>query len=170
VSGESGPLDAVLAQLADLRDQVTLLEAAQQHDAERIAELTAALQDDADGGAAYRPVPAPRWWQLRGRERDEATARLRAWTETVFRPGYGHLAARLGPCWEQHDLCLYLLDWLSESWTVIFHPARRSQSALWTSADWHTRFLPAAAALLEAETGSCDHLVPGTAEPRAGAR
>ena len=76
----------------------------------------------------------------------------------MFRPGYGHLAAKLGDCWERHDLCLYVLDWLSETWTAIYKPAGRDTGALWTAADWHTRFLPSAVALLEAEAASCDHM------------
>ena len=40
-SGEN-PLEAVLQQLAELRDQVSLLEAARQRDAERIDKLSAA--------------------------------------------------------------------------------------------------------------------------------
>jgi hypothetical protein len=28
----------------------------------------------------------------------------------IRRPGYGHLAATLAPCWGAHDLCLYTLD------------------------------------------------------------
>ena len=44
--------------------------------------------------------------------RAEAVERIASWVDQVFRPGYGHLAARLGPCWREHTLCLYLLDWL----------------------------------------------------------
>ena len=107
------------------------------------------------GDEGYQPIPAPRWWQLQGRERAEAVARLRAWVETVFRPGYGHLAEQVGPCWEQHDLCLYQLAWLSEMHTAIFLAPER---LLASEADWHTRLLPAAVALMAEETGRCDHL------------
>ena len=105
--------------------------------------------------AGYQPIPAPRWWRLQGRERAEALARLRAWVETVFRPGYGHLAGQVGPCWEQHDLCLYQLAWLSEMHTAIFLAPERLLSS---EADWHSRLLPAAVALMAEETGRCDHL------------
>ena len=74
----------------------------------------------------YQPVPAPRWWKLDGRDREEALARLRAWVEQIYRPGYGHLAAALGPCWDQHPLCLYGLDWLMELWSVLYL-TRRTQ-------------------------------------------
>ena len=50
-----------------------------------------------------RRLPArarrPRWWKLAAADRQEPIARLRAWVEQVYRPGYGHLAATLGPCW-----------------------------------------------------------------------
>lgn len=166
--GGEDPVQVLLAQLADLRsqqselrDQFMLLEEARARDVERLNDLAGALlakkQAEED---AYEPVPAPRWWQATRDERAEAIGRLRAWVETVFRPGYGHLARKMRPCWDQHDLCLYVLDWLSESWTVIHYPDERDTGLLWTSMDWHTRFLPAAAALLEAETESCDHLTP----------
>jgi hypothetical protein len=157
--GPEPALDAVLAQLAELRDQVVLLEAVQHRDGERIAKLDAARQHrENKEQQAYEPAPAPRWWQASSSERGDAIARLRAWVDTVFRPGYGHLAAKVGHCWDRHDLCLYVLDWLSESWTVIYTPRERDTGMLWTAADWHTRFLPAAVTALEAETAGCDHL------------
>ena len=81
--------------------EFTRLEIAHADDKALIADLTVTLQrmtgqrrggkkDTDDEG--YKPIPAPRWWQLQGRERADAITRLRAWVETVFRPGYGHLA------------------------------------------------------------------------------
>jgi hypothetical protein len=158
--GTDAPLDDLLLQLADLREQVTRL----QEDQARITNLMSSPQppEDEEEGKGYKPVPAPRWWQLSGEARAAEVARLRDWVKTVFRPGYGHLATQVGPCWEQHDLCLYQLAWLSELHTVIFYAPRR---ALGSEADWHTRLLPAAVALMAEETGRCDHLRP--AEPAA---
>ena len=169
------PLEAVLLELADVREKITRLEIAHADDKALIADLTVTLQrvtgqrrggkKDADD-EGYKPIPAPRWWQLQGRERADAITRLRAWVETVFRPGYGHLAKQVGPCWEQHDLCLYQLAWLSEMHTVIFLAPDR---LLPNEADWHTRLMPAAVALMAAETGGCDHLSPALgADPWAG--
>ena len=65
----------------------------------RLDELTGQIPRpapaDEDGGEAraYEPGPAPQWWKLAGDARDEALARLRAWVEQVYRPGYGQLAA-----------------------------------------------------------------------------
>ena len=78
---------------------------------------------------SYQPVPAPRWWKLDGTEREDALARLRAWVEQIYRPGYGHLAAALGPCWDQHPLCLYGLDWLMELWSLLYLTPERTPSA-----------------------------------------
>ena len=137
----------MLLELADVREKITPLEIAHADDKALIADLTVTLQrmtgqrggkkDTDDEG--YKPIPAPRWWQLQGRERADAITRLRAWVETVFRPGYGHLAKQVGPCWEQHDLSLYQLAWLSEMHTVIFLAPER---LLANEADWHTRLLP----------------------------
>jgi len=165
--GLGGPLEAVLLELAGLREKITRLEIAHTDDQARITDLTVTLQrvtGQRRGGKkdaeeeGYKPIPAPRWWQLEGSERADAITRLRAWTETVFRPGYGHLARQVGPCWEQHDLCLYQLAWLSELHAVIFLAPERLLSA---EADWHTRLLPAAVALMAEETGRCDHLSAG---------
>jgi hypothetical protein len=45
--------------------------------------------------APYQPAPAARWWKLDGVERDQALARLRAWVEQVYRPGYPALAEQM---------------------------------------------------------------------------
>jgi hypothetical protein len=159
--GQQAALEAVFAELAGLQRKVTGLETARERDRGLIAglnaamrELTGKLGDAPTERQGYCPVPAPRWWQLDGEERAAEVARLRSWVETVFRPGYGHLAARVGPCWQRHDLCLYQLAWLSEIHTVIYQADERPLSA---EADWHVRLLPAAVALMAEETGSCDH-------------
>ena len=163
MSAEDAALAATLAQLSDLQDQVSVLAAARDRDAARLRAMMASrrrpharvdvmarktIRRQRRGNpapAGYQPIPAPRWWRLQGRERAEALARLRAWADTVFRPGYGHLAGQVGPCWEQHDLCLYQLAWLSEMHTAIFLSPGR---VLASEADWHTRFMPGALSLI----------------------
>jgi hypothetical protein len=119
----------------------------------------AARPGSGDGKTApgYQPPPAPRWWRLEGAARDEAAGRLRAWVEQVYRPGYGHLAADLGECWEQHPLCLYILDWLSELWSVLYLAPERTAGTLAGQAEWNTRLLPAAGGQLARETRRCSH-------------
>jgi len=106
---------------------------------------------------AYRPAAAPKLWKLDGPARDQAIGKLRAWVDQVYRPGYGHLAASLGDCWEQHPLCLYILDWLSELWSVLYLAPARTAGTLAGQAEWHTRLLAAAAEQLARETRGCTH-------------
>jgi hypothetical protein len=140
---------ALLETLDGLDQQVSSL-------ATQLTSMMAAGSRDEDG-EPYRPVPAPRWWKLVGAERDQALARLCAWVEQVYRPGYGHLAAALGPCWEHHALCLYGLDWLMELWSALYLPPGRRAPSLASQAEWQTRLLPALAEQMYIETTRCQH-------------
>jgi hypothetical protein len=141
----------------------------------QVGELAARLAGPAAGGdgdpPGYQPAVPPRLWKLDGAERDEAITRLRAWVDQVYRPGYGYLSASLGECWDQHPLCLYVLDWLSELWSVLYLQPRRTAGTLGGQAEWHTRLLTAAADQLAQETRRCGHASPRHLAPgRAGAR
>ena len=96
----------------------------------------------------------------------EPIARLRAWVEQVYRPGYGHLAATLGPCWPAHDLCLYGLDIASELWSVLYLQPARSPALLSAQAEYQARILPALADQLRIETNTCGH--PRNPAPAGG--
>jgi hypothetical protein len=176
----TGPdgITAVLLQLADLGQKLAALDERQAQDADRIREritvlgaivtdlkgtvaghdqaLAAVAAPAADDGR-YAPAAAPRWWKPTYPGRDEAVTRLRSWVDRVYRPGYGHLAAGLGECWEQHPLCLYILDWLSELWSVLYLAPARTQASLASQAEWHTRLLTAASEQLARETSRCRH-------------
>jgi hypothetical protein len=104
-----------------------------------------------------QPAPGPAWWKLAGPERHEAAAQLRAWVGQVYQPGYGHLAATLGSCWEAHDLCLYGLDILAQLWTVLYLQPTRSSGVLSAQAEYQARILPAIATQLMTETTGCGH-------------
>jgi hypothetical protein len=127
----------------------------------RLTEIAAARKSD-ENSQPYQPVPAPRWWKLDGTERQEALDRLHAWVEQVYRPGYGHLAAALGPCWDQHPLCLYGLDWLMELWSALYLISERTTGSLASQAEWQTRLLPALAEQLYLETTRCEHGRPAS--------
>lgn len=133
---------AALMQLADLAGRIQALE-----------NLLASQPDH----ASYTPIPAPRWWLLAGEKRAEAVARLAAWVDQVYRPSYGHLAALLPECWAEHNLCVFVLDWLCELHSVLYLRARRPASVLAGQAEWTIRQLPAAADLMAAEARGCDH-------------
>jgi hypothetical protein len=126
-----------------------------------MAQPTGSGEDDGQPG--YQPVSPPRWWKPGPRERDAATDRLRAWVEQIYRPGYGQIAATLPACWEQHTLCLYTLDWLSELWSFLYLGPDRTGVTLGAQAEWQTRLLPAAAGQMAFEATRCSH---STANPR----
>ena len=144
---------AILESLDGLDQQVAAL-------ATQLTGMTAARQQD--GGGALdsepgQPGRAARWWKLHGDEREEALGRLRAWVEQIYRPGYGHLSAALGHCWEQHPLCLYGLDWLMELWSALYLASSRGAPILASQAEWQTRLLPALAEQMQIETTRCQH-------------
>jgi hypothetical protein len=124
----------------------------------RVAEV---LPDDQGASRVYAPRPAPRWWNLTGQARQAEIGRLRGFVEQVYRPGFGHLAARLRPCWESHDLCLYCLDIAAELHAVLYLQSRRTVPLLNGQAEYATRVLPALADLMSTETRSgCQHHTP----------
>jgi len=143
-----------------LDDQAVILAGLQDLD-ERVIALAVRLDEIAPGAHEsdhpYYPSPSPRFWKLDGKAREEAIGRLRAWVEHVYQPGYGQLAASLGACWEQHTLCLYVLDWLSELWSVLYLQPLRTTGTLAGQAEWQTRLLTAAAEQMAAETARCEH-------------
>jgi hypothetical protein len=140
---------AVLAALQGLDEQVAVLAA-------QLTSILPAGDGDREAGV-YRPPPAPRWWKLVGKAREEALAKLAGWVEQVYRPGYGQLAATLGPCWGDHPLCLYALDIASELWSVLYLQAKRNPAMLSAQAEYQTRILPALAEQMMTETQRCGH-------------
>jgi hypothetical protein len=161
IAGLGGTLQdqaAILAGLEGLGGEVAALAA-------RLAKVLPG--SDGDPGT-YQPSPAPRWWKLTGESRQEALDALRAWTEQIYRPGYGQLAATLGPCWDQHPLCLYGLDVLSELWSVLYLQAERSPAVLSAQAEFQARIVPAIAEQLMIETTRCGHAA--ARRPASGTR
>jgi hypothetical protein len=156
---------AVSARLAKLTGQTAALGHVVEEHAAALAQVTAPSQTGPDGDG-YCTEPAPAWWKLAADGRQESIARLRAWVEQVFRPGYGHLAAGLGPCWPAHDLCLYGLDIASELWSVLYLQSARSPAMLSAQAEYQARILPALADQLRIETNTCGH--PRNPTPRVG--
>jgi len=147
---------AVSARLAELTGQTAALGRVVEEHAAALTRLTVPTQTGPDGDG-YQPEPAPAWWKLPADDRQEPIARLRAWVEQVYRPGYGHLAAGLGPCWPAHDLCLYALDIASELWSVLYLQPARSPGLVSAQAEYQARILPALADQLRTETNRCGH-------------
>jgi hypothetical protein len=142
---------ALLSSLDGLDQQVATFAA-------KLSDLVPAhAHEEADDGDSYQPAPTARWWKLTGGDRDQALARLRAWVDQIYRPGFGHLAAALGPCWDQHPLCLYGLDWLMELWSILYLAPDRTAGTVASQAEWQTRLLPALAEQMYLETTRCQH-------------
>jgi hypothetical protein len=181
----SDPIPSIVVQLAEAAEKLTGLErlvadlgADIRQQAQRTARLhaleealttltvkVAQIMPDEQGAArSYAPRAAPRWWNLSGNAREAEIGRLRGFVEQVYRPGYGHLAARLRPCWESHDLCLYCLDIAAELHAVLYLQSRRTVALLQGQAEYATRVLPALADLMSAETrtGCQHHAAAGT--------
>jgi hypothetical protein len=132
----------------------------------QVTDLAAHLTLHSPDPDGYHPEAAPPWWKLPAADRHEPITRLRAWVEQVYRPGYGHLAAALGPCWPSHDLCLYGLDILSQLWSALYLQPERTAGLLSAQAEYQARLLPALAEQLRAETSRCAH--PRTSAPMLG--
>ena len=134
----------------------------------QVADLATQLTPDGADPGGYHPDPPPTWWKLSAAERQEPVARLQAWVEQIYRPGYGHLAATIAPCWPSHDLCLYGLDIMSGLWSVLYLQPSRTARLLSAQAEYQARILPALAAQLTAETSTCGHprsRVPAPGQP-----
>jgi hypothetical protein len=158
-------LERLVSQLgAGIRQQAgqaARLQALEEAMAALTAKVAEVLPDEQGTARVYAPRPAPRWWNLSGTERQAEIGRLRGFVEHVYRPGFGHLAARLRPCWESHDLCLYCLDIAAELHAILYLQSRRTASLLNGQVEYATRVLPALADLMSVETRSgCQHHPP----------
>ena len=123
----------------------------------QVSDLITRTGYDLGDASGYQPGPAPAWWKLTPAERQSPLTELQAWVEQVYRPGYGHLAAALRPCWPEHDLCLYGLDILHQLWSALYLQPQRTAGLLSAQAEYQARILPALAAQLAAETTRCGH-------------
>ncbi len=166
--GNDPMITAILDQLAAHGEQIARHSHMLQEHAAALTELAGAAPDGA-GPDSYHPEPAPAWWKLPAAARAEPITRLRAWVEQVYRPGYGHLAAGLGPCWEAHDLCLYGLDIAVGLWSVLYLQPQRTPGLLSVQAEYQARILPALADQFRVETGRCN-CPRGPARARPGSR
>jgi len=158
-------LERLVAELgADIRRQAERtghVQALEEALAGLTAKVSEVLPDEHGASRVYAPRPAPCWWKLSGEARDAELGRLRGFVQQVYRPGFGHLAARLRPCWESHELCLYCLDIAAELHAVLYLQARRTLPLLNGQAEYATRVLPALADLMSVETRSgCQHYTP----------
>lgn len=160
------PITAALDQLAAHHEQIARLDRTVKNLQRTLAKLADSPPADRDADD-HLANPAPKWWKLSAEQRLEPLSRLHAWVEQVYRPGYGHLAATLGPCWEAHDLCLYGLDILAELWSVLYLQDQRSAGLLSAQAEYQARILPAISGQFMTETTGCGHARTGSVRTRS---
>jgi len=158
-------LTAVEGTITDQADILAALDGVDDRVAALVEQVAFLLPPEPLPGRYY-PIHTITWWALKDDERASAIKRLRSWVEKIYRPGYGHLAAKLGECWAEHEFCLYTLDWLSEFWSVLYRQPDRRAGDLASQAEFQTRILPAAADQLHAETHKCRH--SQASDPRNG--
>jgi hypothetical protein len=159
--GSSGRTQHAMAQLLEQHaEQLAALLEGREEDRASIRQLRADLDQlttTAREQRGYEPVPPPRWWELEGREREQAINLLREWVTTVFVPGYEQLADDIGTCWPEHPACLFILDWLSEWHKYLYLRDHRTAGQLGAMAEWTTRFMPVAVQMLQDITRNCRH-------------
>jgi len=153
----AGMLTTVSGALADSAAALARLDALDRQVTELIRRLPKTGQEADDG---YQPRPALAWWKLAPADRRAALTELGDWLEHIYRPGYGHLAAALAPCWPAHDLCLYALDIACALWSVLYLQPARDHALLSAQAEYQARILPALATQLATETTRCGHTRP----------
>ena len=168
---EDGHYAATREQITGLTDLARAMDGQLSALTGRLAPPAPDSADDGEPAGPYAPAASPRWWKLADQDREQAIGRLRAWVDQVYRPGYGQLTATLGPCWDQHALCLYALDILAELWSVLYLAPARTQAVLAAQAEYQARLLPALAEQMAAETARCPHArAPGSVNGYARSR
>ena len=153
---EAGHHTAITERLGELVEFVAKIGRTLEDHASTLTRLAQTGPDEADADRTSPGQPPPGGGS-RPPGLQDPVARLRAWVEQVYRPGYGHLTATLGSCWESHDLCLYGLDILAELWSVLYLQPQRTAALLSAQAEYQARVLPAMADQFRRETSGCGH-------------
>ncbi len=163
-------VDGIQGTIADQAEVLRSVDGLKETVDELLQRVSALFPDDDAGGKFYSPIPTPRFWLLKGEEREQAIDRLRSWVRDVYLPTFGHLARTLPACWEQHTFCLTVLDAASELHSVLYLQATRNQGLLAGQAELLTRLMPALASLMTAEGTRCPHAQSRSRHVANGAR
>jgi hypothetical protein len=162
-------LAALAAQIADIREKVTCLDAVIDRAAllaagdirRRVSRLTADLgklasQVEAQAAtlanalAAGPRAPAPTWVGLSPEDHDTQFAELAEWVDGMLRPSYPDSAP--AACWPNHWQAVWELSTLAAEWRRIYQrPAPDLAGAL----DFYDRWLPGVARRLAAIQADC---------------
>jgi len=170
--GELGTaVNGIQGTIADQAEVLRSVDGLKETVDELLQRYSALFPDEKDAeGKFYSPIPTPRFWQLKGDEREQAIDRLRSWVRNVYLPTFGHLARTLPACWEEHTFSLTVLDVASELHSVLYLQPTRNQGLLAGQAELLTRLMPALAALLAAEGSKCPHAQSRVRPAANGAR
>ena len=162
-------VDARLGELATVVRGVRGTQAAQGELLEGLAQIRADLAslarrfnavfppDRNDGSEFYDPPPSVRPWELDDEARAQVINYLAEWVDKIYRPAFGHIAAKLPPCWNEHWLCITVIDVLSELHKVLWMQPVRLAGTLSGQAEFLTRLAPALADLMAKERKGCVH-------------
>jgi hypothetical protein len=162
-------LAALAAQIADIRQKVTYLDAvidragllAAGDIRRRVSRLTADLgtlasQVEAQAATLAKALTAgpraqaPTWAGLRPEDRDKQLTELTQWVDGMLRPSYPHSAP--AACWPNHRQAVWELSTLAAEWRRIYQrPAPDLAGAL----DFHDRWLPGVARRLATIQTDC---------------
>jgi hypothetical protein len=110
-----------------------------------------------DGSEFYDPPPSIRPWALDAAGMVEVIAYLSEWVDKIYRPTFGHIAAKLPSCWKEHWLCITVIDVLSELHKVLWLQPVRLAGTLSGQAEFLTRLAPALAEVMATERKGCVH-------------
>jgi hypothetical protein len=150
-------LPALAAQIADLREAVTAIQARVEAAGmvggtklhERVAAVERALQELLDEVTTSRPA-APMWVGLDQDDYAAQLTELRAWVEGFLIVNYPHVPWR--PCWAEHPAAVWELGNLWAEWMRVYG---RKRPGLDGALTWHDRWLPNAAVRLERILRDC---------------
>ena len=134
----------------------------QARQAELIAEMKveiAALQTEASKG--YKPKPSVRFWtNLTDDEIQAEVGALRGWWQQVAVVVLG--APELRDCaWTDHRNIWTALDTVSQLWSTLWLPERRTAPMVAAQAEFLIRIWPGLLDIIVRETNRCTHRVNG---------
>jgi hypothetical protein len=151
-------LDALTAQVADLRGTVTALKArmdaagvsgsAKLHERVTAIEDTVATLNSAEAPAPR--VPAPMWAGLDDTTRAAQLDALRAWVDTILIPHYAPKGLRR--CWAAHMPAVWELSTLAAEWRRVYE---RKHPDLAGALQFYERWLPGTAGRLDRILDDC---------------
>jgi hypothetical protein len=118
-----------------------------------------------EDGAAAEPAtreprftfaPQMRWHELDAAGRAAAVARIGAWVDTVYRQQFPR-ADEIAPCWQEHPVCVVLLDVLSQMHAALYHGTQRSWGVVHNQGELYVRFGREITALVREELAGCKY-------------